>query len=205
MENARLKILVLTLLAAISFSSSAFPVSDTLRVCHIEHDTDLWTCGQLLQFSCKGTVSFNSHGRVVSGVLGVNTIILCADSKFREFAKDCEVRFDDNGLLVAGTPAVGLEIVIQEQLVTTVPHTEIAFYPNGRIKCLVPFDSFRYASSDGFKFSVSSGRRVMFGNGGWLKSATIARRRVLQFDDGYQRVFVPGDLVFLDEDGRVIR
>ena len=25
---------------------------DTLRIDYLEHDTDLWTCGQLILFSC---------------------------------------------------------------------------------------------------------------------------------------------------------
>ena len=176
---------------------------DTLRVDSIAHDTDLWTCGQLILFSSKEPVVWNGHGRVVSGMLGINTLILCADNRFREFARDFHVAFDDNGLLVSGTPAVSLELTVQEQIVSSMPYTEICFYSNGVVKNIVPSESFRYTTADGFKFAVAAGYQIFFDEYGRLRSATMARRRILQKSDGTEHVFLPGDVVRLDKWGRV--
>ncbi len=173
------------------------------RVATIEHDTDLWTCGQLILFSSKEPVTWDEHGRVVSGMLGINTLILCADNKFREFARDYHVEFDERGLLVSGTPSVSVVLDLQEQTIMSQPYTEVAFYPNGVVRYLIPSDNFRFATEDGFKFSVMAGRLVYFDESGRLRAAAVARRRVVQKSDGTERVYQPGDLVRIDERGRV--
>ncbi|MBO7461714.1 MAG: hypothetical protein J6T96_03850 [Bacteroidales bacterium] len=190
-------------LAMSGLASSARSFADTLRIDFIKHDTDLWTCGQLIMFSSKGPVFWNENGRVTSGMLGTNTLILCADKKFREFARDYYVTFDSTGLLLSGTPAVGFEVVVQEQIVTSMPYTEVAFYQNGELRYLMPSDNFRYSTSDGFRFAVMAGRRVYFDEYGRLISATVARRRIFQKRDGTERVFQPGDVIRLDKWGRV--
>ena len=202
-----IKILVFVWLA-VSWTAAAGQHVDvrgraSLRIDSIVHDTDLWTCGQLILFSSKEPVVCNEHGRVVSGMLGNNSLILCADSRFREFARDFHVTFDDKGLLVSGTMSTPLEIVIQEQHVTSIPHTEVAFFPNGVIKYFVPSDNFRYTTADGFKFSVAAGNKVTFDEEGRLRTAIMARRRIMQNPDGTQRVFLPGDVVKIDETGLI--
>jgi len=176
---------------------------DTLRVDSIAHDTDLWTCGQLILFSCKAPVYRDEHGRVESGLLGINTIILCADSKFREFSRGYNVSFDERGLLISGTPSVGIEINVQDQVVLSMPYTEVSFYPNGAVRHLVPSESFRYSTTDGFKFSVAAEHKVVFDMYGRLRSAVVARRRIMQKPDGTQRIFQPGDAIEINELGRV--
>ncbi len=176
---------------------------DTLRVDSIVHDTDLWTCGQLILFSSKEPVVWNEHGRVESGMLGANGIILCADNRFREFARGYNVSFDERGLLMSGTPSVGIEIMVQEQLVLSKPYTEVSFYPNGVVRYIVPSESFRYSTDDGFKFAVAAGRRVSFDDNGRLRSAVVARRRIMQRLDGSHRVFKPGDAIEINEFGCV--
>lgn len=212
----RLCIKVLTVLcvamALMSSSVRTFPdaeggsgrlFADTLRMDSIARDTDLWTCGQLIEFSCKAPVYWDEHGRVASGMLGINTIILCADNKFREFSRGYNVSFDERGLLVSGTPSVGIEITVQEQLVLSMPYTDVSFYPNGTVRHIVPSESFRYATADGFKFSVAAGHRVVFDMYGRLRMAVVARRRIMQRADGSQKVFQPGDEIVINELGRV--
>ena len=177
--------------------------ADTLRVDSIAHDTDLWTCGQLILFSSKAPVYWDEHGRVVSGMLGINTIILCADNKFREFSRGYNVAFDERGLLMSGTPSVGIEVNVQEQVVLSMPYTEVSFYPNGAVRHIVPSETFRYSTADGFKFSVAAGHRVVFDRYGRLRSAVVARRRIMQRADGLQKVFQPGDEIVINELGRV--
>ncbi len=174
------------------------------RVDSIRHDTDLWTNGQLILFSSKEPVLLDQHGRVVSGTLGINTIILCADSKFREFARDYHVAFDEMGLLQSGTMANAIEIVVQEQPITSMPYSEVAFFSNGVIKYFVPSDNFRYTTADGFKFAVLAGHQVFFDEYGRMRKATIARRRILQKSDGTEKVFHAGDEIKLDRWGRVV-
>ena len=183
--------------------SSGRGLPDTLRIDFIKHDTDLWTCGQLIMFSSKGPVFWNENGRVMSGMLATNSIILCADNKFREFARNFHVSFDEQGLLISGTPTVGIEIVVQQQTVASMPYTEIAFHPNGAVKYLVPSDNFRYETSDGFKFSVMAGRKAYFDVHGRLTAATVARRRIQQRHDGTGRIFLPGDVIRIDNTGKV--
>ena len=198
-----IKILVFVLLTMSWQVSSGRGFADTLRVDFIKHDTDLWTCGQLIMFSSKGPVFWNENGRVTSGMLGANTNILCADNKFREFARHFYVTFDEQGLLLSGTPTAGIEIVVQQQTVASMPYTEVAFHPNGEVRYLIPSDNFRYETSDGFRFSVMAGRRADFDVYGRLVSATVARRRILQRPDGTERVFLPGDVIRIDKSGRV--
>ena len=173
------------------------------RVDSIMHDTDLWTCGQLILFSSKEPVVWDEHGRVVSGMLGINTLILCADNRFREFSRGYQVSFDERGLLVSGTPAVSVEVEVQEQIVASMPYTEVSFYPNGVVSQIVPSDGFRFTTRDGFRFSVAAGHIVEFDMYGRLRSAVVSRRRVMQKPDGTQRVFEPGDAIILNELGRV--
>ena len=176
---------------------------DTLRVDYIEHDTDLWTCGQLILFSNKEPVVWDEHGRVVSGMLGANTLILCTDNQFREFARGYHVSFDERGLLVSGTPAVSIEIMVQEQVVASMPYTEVSFYSNGVVRQIVPSDNFRYVAVGGSRFVVAMGNIVFFDEEGHLRSAVVARRRILQRTDGVEQVFQPGDVIKIDEFGRV--
>lgn len=196
-----------------AFSLTARPVdvpvrvcwrfADSLRVDSIAHDTDLWTCGQLVQFSCKSPVVWDSHGRVVSGMLGANTLILCADNHFREFARGYHVSFDERGLLVSGTPAVSVEVMVQEQMVASMPYTEVSFYSNGVVRQIVPAENFKFATADGFRFSVAGGSQVFFDEYERMRTAVVARRRVLQRTDGTEHVYMPGDVIRIDKWGRV--
>ncbi|MCR5456100.1 MAG: hypothetical protein K6F33_14045 [Bacteroidales bacterium] len=197
------KALVLVWFATMSLLSWAQSVGPRIRVDSIQHDTDLWTNGQLILFSCKEPLLFDEHGRVVSGMLGINTMILCADSKFREFARDYHVSFDEKGLLQSGTMANSIEIVVQEQPITSMSYTEVAFFSNGVVKYFVPSNNFRYTTSDGFKFAVLAGNRVIFDEYGRLRTATIARRRILQKADGTEKVYHAGDVINLDHLGTV--
>lgn len=197
------KILVFVWFAIAWLPSWGRPFADTLRVDYLTHDTDLWTCGQLILFSSKEPVSWDEHGRVVSGMLGINTLILCADNRFREFARDFHVSFDENGSLVSGTMVTALEIEIQEQSITSMPYTEVAFFPNGVVKYFVTSGNFRYVSAEGFRFTIAQGSKVTFDEYGRLRTAVMARRRVMQRSDGSERVFLPGDVINLDQWGRV--
>ena len=202
-----MKKLCIHILMFVWMVTAALPSSgrsiDTLRIDYLEHDTDLWTCGQLILFSCKAPVFWNEHGRVESGLLGINTIILCADNKFREFSRGYNVSFDERGVLISGTPAVGIEITVQDQVVSSMPYTEVSFYSNGEVRHIVPSESFRYATADGFKFAVAAGHKVVFDMYGRLRSAVVLRRRIMQKSDGTQRVFHSGDAIEINELGRV--
>jgi len=177
---------------------------DSLRRDSIVHDTDMWTPGQLINFSSRGAIVRNSSGRVVSGMLGVNTIILCADNVYREFARGFVVEFDSQGRLLRGTPAVSVVLDVQGQVVASRSYSEVVFYPNGVVKSLIPIENFKYVTDDGSRIVVSSSGMVYFSRDGKISKATLARRVVSIGAEGRMKSHGAGDVIFIDDDGSIL-
>lgn len=197
-------ILILLFLISWSYDAEAAYRLDSLKRDSIVHDTDMWTTGQLVNFSCRGYIVRNSAGRVVSGMLGVNTIILCADNVYREFARGYVVEFDSQGRLMRGTPAVSVEVEVQGQIVASRSYSEVVFYPNGVVKSLIPIENFKYVTADGSRIVVSSSGGVNFSRDGKIVKATLARRVVSVGAEGRMKSHGTGDVIFIDDDGTIL-
>ncbi|MCQ2250817.1 MAG: hypothetical protein MJZ66_06875 [Bacteroidales bacterium] len=158
------------------------------------HDIDLWTTGPMILFSSAEPVRLDAGGRALSGVLGANTLIQCADNQFREFAKDYRIGFNENGLLRRGTPVHGIPFSIEDQEFVSQPMMPVSFYPNGRVHVVHPQSNIRLNTSSGGRIVISSESWIELSEGGKFLRGKLYRKYM-----GHNR----GETIRMDSDGNI--
>lgn len=163
------------------------------------HDIDLWTTGPMILFSSVGPVRLNSGGRAFFGILGCNTLIQCVDNVFREFAKGNRIVFDDNGLLLRGTPVGSISFQVQDQQYVSQPGKPISFYPDGKLHIVHPSTNMRLLTPSGNRFVVSSESWVELSEDGQFLRGQLYRRFVERRPDGSTIEHKAGEIFRIDD------
>ncbi len=168
-------------------------------------DIDLWTPGPMILFSQAGPVKLNDEGRAYFGTLGANTLIQCVDNEFREFARGNRVQFNEDGLLISGTPVGSISFVLQDQEFMSQPGTAVKFYPNGRIQYVHPQSNMRILTSSGSRLVISSESWVELSETGKFLRGKLQRRYVERHADGSVTEHKAGETIRMDSDGNIIQ